>query len=150
MGKTFQKTKGMIKKLDPQLVSLGLSGALLGVVYYKPEYADQIEAALITIRGLLTDENITEEEFHNQLTKAMSDIGIDDPEIQVLIGIFLKKLDTLADKYLDVVKGEFTAEEREAWKQVLDDLIGSLKLYIKHRRRLVNENKSQISRPFNA
>ena len=128
MGETFQKSRQVIKKVDPELVSLGLSGAVIGIVTYKPEYVDQMIAIFETLKSLVTDEKITEDTLHQEIQKALEDIGVDDPDAQLAIKLFLVKLDRLAEKYLDVDEG-FTQEERAAWKQVFDDLVTTLRLF---------------------
>ena len=135
MGNTFKKANSFVKKLDPELVSFGLSGIVLGIASYKPEYADQLEAAFVTIQKLLSKEELTEDELHGAIQKAIEDIGVDEPEVKTMIGLFLKKLDKLADKYLDVVEGEFTQQEREAWATVFEDLATTLRLFNRQRKK---------------
>ena len=138
MGETFKKTTQTIKKLDPDLVSFALSGVVIGIVTYKPEYADQLEAAFVSIKKILSKEDLTEDELHGVIQKTIEDIGVNDPQAQVMIKLFLKKLDNLAEKYLDVVEGEFTEEEKEAWSRVFDDLIDTLKMYNRTRVKTVS------------
>ena len=128
MGELFKKTKSVVKRLDPELVSLGLTGLVIGIVSYKPEYTDQLLTAFELLKRLVTDESVSEEEFHKQLEKTLSDIGVKDENAKLMIELFLAKLDKLAEKYLDVEEG-FTKEEREAWASVFDDLITALRLY---------------------
>ena len=142
MGSIFKKATKIVKKLDPDIVSFALSGVVIGIVTYKPEYADQLEATFITLKKLLSKEDLTEDELHTAIQKALEDIGVDDPEAQLMIKLFLTKLDRLAEKYLDVVEGEFTDEEKEAWASVFDDLIATLRLYNSHRGKTISDERT--------
>jgi len=127
MGKYFDSTKKVIKTIDTDLVSAALSTVVFSIVKKYPEYGDQLAATFKYLASLVSDETLTEEEFHKEIEKAISDIGVKNPEMRELIGFFLRKLDTLADKYLDVESG-FTSEEREAWRKVFEELADAAKL----------------------
>jgi len=127
MGQVFKKTKGVVKNIDVDLVSAALSTVVYALVKTKPEYGDQLSATFTYLSKLVSNEELTEEEFHREIEKAIGDIGVKDPEMRELIGYFLKKLDKLADKYLDVEEG-FTKEEREAWALLFEDLAKAAKL----------------------
>jgi len=134
MGKYWNKTKNVIKKLDPDLVSFALSGILIGILSKHPEYADQLVASFETLKRLATDETVSEEEFHKEFEKLLDDIGVEDENTKLAINLFLRKLDILAEKHLDVVEGEFTPEERKAWINLLDELIYTCKMFEKAKK----------------
>lgn len=129
MGEIFRKARTFVKKADPELVSFALSGLLLGILVKHPQYADQLETAFKTLKALATDEHITEDMLHNEIQRTLTEIGVKDPNARLAISLFLQRLDRLAERYLDVVQGEFAPEERQAWEQVFEDLIATTRLF---------------------
>ena len=127
MGKAFKTSKKVVKEIDVDLVSALLSTAVFAIIKAKPEYGDQLSATFTYLSRLVGDENLTEDEFHQEIEKAVSDIGVKDPQVRELVGYFLKKLDKLADKYLDVESG-FTEKEREAWAKLFEELAQTAKV----------------------
>ena len=121
MGKAFFGFKKVVKEVDPELVEIALSTVVYTIVKQFPQYGDQLAAVFEYLGKIVSDEDLTEEEFHQKIEKALMDIGVDDEYFRHLIGYFLRRLEQLADKYLDVQEG-FTKEEREAWAKLFFDL----------------------------
>ena len=131
MGDVFKKTTQTMKKLDPDVVSFALSGVVIGLLTYKPQYAEELESTFIVIQKTLSKEDLTEDELHGVIEDALMDIGVKDDKAMVMIKLFLHKLDRLAEKYLDTVEGEFTQEEKDAWYSMMQNLIDTIRMYRK-------------------
>ena len=147
MGQYFASARKVIKESDVDLVEMALSGAVYAFVVHFPQYGDQIDAIFSTLAKVVSDEKLcpTEEELHNKIQKALSDIGPGDELTQQYIGMILMKIDRVANKYLDTQEG-FTKEERTAWAQVFENMAVTARLARKKGKDLQDEeNKTKVN-----